>query len=219
MAQLLESKEIKENQIIFSDEAHFWLNGYVNKQNCHFWGQESPQVSLSKPLHLQEVTVWAALSVKGVYIEFLESPITAENYKELLQTKFFPFAKENDLVEKFYFMQDGMTPHRTREVFEAIYEVYEDRVIGLSCPKFFQGGIEWPPYSPDLNPCDFFLWGYIKDNCYSKSPKTKEELIEAIKKVVTDITSECLYNVLYSFHKRVDFCSNSNGAHFGNIYH
>ncbi|GFS86018.1 uncharacterized protein TNCV_1220071 [Trichonephila clavipes] len=24
-------------RILFSDEAHFWLNGYVNKQNCRIW--------------------------------------------------------------------------------------------------------------------------------------------------------------------------------------
>ncbi|PNF41627.1 hypothetical protein B7P43_G07619, partial [Cryptotermes secundus] len=24
----------------------------------------------------------------------------------------------------------------------------------------------WPPRSPDLTPCDFFLWGYIKDRVY-----------------------------------------------------
>ena len=24
----------------------------------------------------------------------------------------------------------------------------------------------WPPRSPDLTPCDFFLWGYVKDNAY-----------------------------------------------------
>ncbi|MDK1801134.1 DUF4817 domain-containing protein, partial [Klebsiella pneumoniae] len=28
----------------FSDEAHFWLNGYVNKQNCRIWGEANPQV-------------------------------------------------------------------------------------------------------------------------------------------------------------------------------
>ncbi|GFU64407.1 hypothetical protein TNCV_3947741 [Trichonephila clavipes] len=29
-------------QILFSDEAHFWLNGYVNKQNCRIWSEANP---------------------------------------------------------------------------------------------------------------------------------------------------------------------------------
>ncbi|GFT11581.1 hypothetical protein TNCV_4356201 [Trichonephila clavipes] len=31
-------------RILFSDEAHFWLNGYVNKQNCRIWSETNPQV-------------------------------------------------------------------------------------------------------------------------------------------------------------------------------
>jgi hypothetical protein len=23
--------------------------------------------------------------------------------------------------------------------------------------------MKWPPRSPDLTPCDFFLWGYVKE--------------------------------------------------------
>ena len=76
---------------------------------------------------------------------------------ELLGTKLFPFAKKRDWVKTFHFMQDGATSHRTKEVFEVIYNVYGNRVIGLGYPKFAHGEIEWPPYSPDLNPCDFFL--------------------------------------------------------------
>ena len=32
----------KKKKIIFSDEAHFDLGGYVNKQNCHIWGTANP---------------------------------------------------------------------------------------------------------------------------------------------------------------------------------
>ncbi|GFT90162.1 hypothetical protein TNCV_1679021 [Trichonephila clavipes] len=30
---------------LFSDEAHFWLNGYVNKQTCRIWSETNPRVS------------------------------------------------------------------------------------------------------------------------------------------------------------------------------
>ncbi|GFW72664.1 hypothetical protein TNCV_3798921 [Trichonephila clavipes] len=29
-------------RILFSDEAHFWWNGYVNKQNCRIWSEANP---------------------------------------------------------------------------------------------------------------------------------------------------------------------------------
>ena len=30
---------------------------------------------------------------------------------------------------------------------------------------------KWPPQSPDLNPCDFYLWGYLKSVVYNQLPK------------------------------------------------
>ncbi|GFV86191.1 uncharacterized protein TNCV_671881 [Trichonephila clavipes] len=44
-------------RILFSDEAHFWLNGYVNKQNCRIWSEANPQVYVEPPLHPEKMTV------------------------------------------------------------------------------------------------------------------------------------------------------------------
>ncbi|GFT11721.1 DUF4817 domain-containing protein [Trichonephila clavipes] len=43
-------------RILFSDEAHFWLNGYVNKQNCRIWSEVYPQVYVKTPLHPEKLT-------------------------------------------------------------------------------------------------------------------------------------------------------------------
>ncbi|GFT27140.1 hypothetical protein TNCV_40101 [Trichonephila clavipes] len=44
-------------RILFSDEAHFWLNGYVNKQNCRICSEANPQVYVETPLHPEKLTV------------------------------------------------------------------------------------------------------------------------------------------------------------------
>ncbi|GFV96022.1 hypothetical protein TNCV_2096901 [Trichonephila clavipes] len=38
-------------RILFSDEAHFWLNGHVNKQKCRIWSEANPQVYVKTALH------------------------------------------------------------------------------------------------------------------------------------------------------------------------
>ncbi|GFV50471.1 uncharacterized protein TNCV_1861521 [Trichonephila clavipes] len=53
-------------RILFSDEAHFWLNGYVNKQNCRIWSKANPQVYVETPLHPEKLTVWCALWTGGI---------------------------------------------------------------------------------------------------------------------------------------------------------
>ncbi|GFW75033.1 hypothetical protein TNCV_447411 [Trichonephila clavipes] len=53
-------------RILFNDEAHFWLNGYVNKQNCRIWSEANPQVYVETPLHPEKLTVWCALWAGGI---------------------------------------------------------------------------------------------------------------------------------------------------------
>ncbi|GFV48407.1 hypothetical protein TNCV_3026771 [Trichonephila clavipes] len=54
-----------------SDEAHFWLNGYVNKQNCRIWSEANPQVYAETPLHPEKLTVWCALWAGGILLQKL----------------------------------------------------------------------------------------------------------------------------------------------------
>ncbi|GFX12063.1 putative transposable element [Trichonephila clavipes] len=56
-------------QILFSYETHFWLNGYVNKQNCRIWSEANPQVYVETPLHPEKLTVWIALWAGGILLQ------------------------------------------------------------------------------------------------------------------------------------------------------
>ncbi|GFS49388.1 hypothetical protein TNCV_2411401 [Trichonephila clavipes] len=56
-------------RILFSDEAHFWLNGYVNKQNCRIWSEANPQVYVETPLHPEKLTVSCALWADGILLQ------------------------------------------------------------------------------------------------------------------------------------------------------
>ncbi|GFV69000.1 transposase [Trichonephila clavipes] len=56
-------------RILFSDEAPFWLTGYVNKQNCRIWSEANPQVYVETPLHPEKLTVWGALWAGGILLQ------------------------------------------------------------------------------------------------------------------------------------------------------
>ncbi|GFV92271.1 uncharacterized protein TNCV_3951261 [Trichonephila clavipes] len=56
-------------RILFRDEAHFWLNGYVNKQNCRIWSEANPKVYVETPLHPEKLTVWCDLWVGGILLQ------------------------------------------------------------------------------------------------------------------------------------------------------
>ena len=56
-----------------------------------------------------------------------------------------------------WFQQDGATPHTSDESLTWLQQRFGGRLISRRCDP------EWSAYSPDLNPLDFFLLGYLKD--------------------------------------------------------
>ena len=57
-------------KIIFLDEAHFDLGGYVNKQNYHIWGTENPHTYIEKSTHTKRVTIWCGFWSTGTIGKF-----------------------------------------------------------------------------------------------------------------------------------------------------
>ena len=143
--------------LITSDEAHFHLSGYVNKQNCRFWGCENPQIVHEGPLHSERVTVWCAVTyscVIGPY--FFEDEngaavtVTAERYNHMLNTFFLPELKRLNLKD-MWIQQDGATSHTARLSMTTLQSNFLKHLI----LRF--GDIHWPSRSPDLTPLDIFL--------------------------------------------------------------
>ena len=64
----------------------------------------------------------------------------------------------------------------------------------------------WPPRSPDLSICDYFLWGYLKARVYEHKPRTLENLKEAIRVEVAQIDRAMLERVEANFQERLQKC-------------
>lgn len=215
---LMDQNKLDYEKIWFSDECHFWLNGFVNRQNYRIWGSENPYVTLESPLHPKKVTVWMAICGKKATPAYIfESNVTSVSYRQLLETEFFPWIRSHHLAGSYVFQQDGARPHRTFEVFEVIKKQFGQRVIALDYNKHFTGGLSWPPYSPDLNPCDFYLWGYLKDQVYKSKPKDVPELKKAITEAAKNINQEVLKSVMANLKKRCQYVLVRCGSHFENI--
>jgi len=74
--------------------------------------------------------------------------------------------------------------------------------------------LPWPPRSPDLTPCDLFLWGFVKDSVYVPPlPMSLKELRDGIMHALQTITADMLHPVWDEFDYRVDVCRVTQGAH------
>ena len=49
-----------------SDEAYFYLDRHVNKQNCRIWASRNIQALHERPLHGSHVTVWYGVTIHGI---------------------------------------------------------------------------------------------------------------------------------------------------------
>jgi hypothetical protein len=66
----------------------------------------------------------------------------------------------------------------------------------------------WPPRSSDATPCDFFLWGYVKDQVYVPPlPAIIPELEVRIRTAIDPITADMLQTVWNELDYRVDVCT------------
>lgn len=218
MITMKESGEIDFGKIWFSDECHFQLEGYVNKQNYRFWGTENPHVQIIKPLHPKRVTVWCAMSSTSIIGPvFLTENVTGERYCQMLNENVFPYIVGTGDLEDYWFMQDGARPHRTNDVFNLLSEYFGNRLIGLDSKKYTGEGLDWPPYSPDINPCDFSLWGTLKDNIYKTPVIDIEELKVRIEHQIKVISRNTLENCIKSFESRLRHIIATEGKHFENL--
>jgi len=74
--------------------------------------------------------------------------------------------------------------------------------------------IAWPPRSPDATPCNFFLWGYVKDQVYVPPlPSSIPELKVRIRTAIETTTPDMLQTVWNELDYLVDVCRITKGAH------
>ena len=55
----------------------------------------------------------------------------------------------------------------------------------------------WPPISPDLTPADYFLWGLLKGKVYKNTPRTIEQLKEAMRQEIQAVNVDTLGKLFY----------------------
>ena len=62
--------------------------------------------------------------------------------------------------------------------------------------------IPHPPHSPDVGPCDFWLFPKLKENLRSCCYETIEEMKEAVTKVIDTLTQEDFHGVLLEWYNK-----------------
>ena len=67
-----------------------------------------------------------------------------------------------------------------------------------------------PPYSPDLSPCDFWLFPKLRGCRY----ETIDEMKEAVTKVIDTVTQEDFHGAFQMLFERYNKCIAAGGDYF-----
>jgi len=66
----------------------------------------------------------------------------------------------------------------------------------------------------DLTHADFFLWGLLKDKVYKNTPRTFEQLKDAIRQEIQAVNFDTLGKVFENLEKRIQKCLDVKGDQF-----
>ncbi|KAL1453998.1 hypothetical protein WDU94_010295 [Cyamophila willieti] len=167
------------SKFIMSDEAHFHLSEYVNKQNYRFWGTENPRICHEEPLLSLKVTVWCGVYVGKVTGRYSFEDdvgntvnVDGERYRAMdAMVNEFLLPQLDELgLENMWFQQDGATAHTARATIDLLKQALPGRLIS----RF--GDIHYSARSPDLSVLDFFLLGFLKSRVYATLKTETESL-------------------------------------------
>jgi len=203
-------------RIWFSDEAHFFLNGHVNKKNCIFWGSSKPDEVFETNVHDLKVTAWMAISSQGTIGPFFfmdedknTVTVTSKRYLEVLSSFWKALGRKigTEARKTQWFQQDGAAPHTAQAVMEWIAAHFDEKVISRRTTY------PWPSHSPDLNPLDYHVWGYLKDQMGGQRFASLQELRDTITAHAKNIPQVQCQAVVRNFLRRINMCISRDGKH------
>ena len=135
--------------------------------------------------------------------------VNSEGYIQMLQRRLIPAIrrKRNINIYTVAFQQDGAPLHCSNITFEYLRQHFlSDRLLSRRTDN------AWLPYSPDLNPADYFFLSYLKERVYATNPRTNDDLKESIKRESRKIPTRMLTRVAHNFNVRLAAVIQQRGA-------
>lgn len=125
--------------------------------------------------------VWLGVidtKIIGPYV--FELGVNSNSYLNMLQEFAVPELRRLGInTTDIIYMHDGAPPHISLQVRNFLTENFFGW-IGRGDGSV----LEWPPRSPDFNPLDFFVWGFLADLVYYIKPTNIHELRMKIEEAV-----------------------------------
>jgi hypothetical protein len=160
-----------------------------------------------------KVNVSFAFSRRRVFGQFFyaEDDVTGKVHPDMLENWLMPQLTDEE-VQGYIYQQDGAPPHWHKKVRDYLIEHLLGRWFRRAAATS-NAFCTWPPRSPDLTVCDFFLWGFFKDNVYVPPlQNTLPEMREHISTAIGNVIQYMFDRILLGWEYGLDICRDTCGA-------
>ena len=178
--------KVNFENVIFMNECRATLDGPDGWSRGRYDAQLPPPRRLRRQQGGGGIMFWAGIinnEMVGPFRVKDRVKITAETYTAFLKEFLLPWYKKKSLSfrKKLIFMHNNAPSHAARLTLGFLNKLLVKNATI----------IEWPPYSPDLNPIEN-IWSIIKCNIYAngKQFSSKDELWNVIKGAAKDISAD-----------------------------
>jgi hypothetical protein len=138
---------------------------------------------------------------------FFDSTVNTDAYLAILEGFYSQLTEQER--EYCFFQQDGATSHTSERSLARVHEMF-------TAERTVSKGL-WPPRSPDLSTCGFYLWGYLKGRVYEQNARNIEELKDDIRNSVRSITATELTRVYMNLLRCAQECLDADGGQFQHL--
>jgi len=215
---LLKMEENDFVERLICDETTLHISGKVNLHNVRIWGTEQPHAQIEHQRDSRSQRFLCGVpqeSARPIFLQWSNCDwlLISRHVGKLVVT-----STEHQLWRLRFTTGWCSPPHFHRNVWVLLNRVHQQRWIGRAA-KGDNHLLLWPSRTQNLTPCNFFLWGFVKDSVYVPPlPMSLNELRDQITHALQTITADMLHRVWDEFDYRVHVCHVTQGAHIEGLW-
>ena len=186
-------------RVIFSDETH--IEVFVRSR---VWVQRpagaafDPKYTCKRMPHSERVSLWGCFCARGVgQAEIFVGEFNAAKFVDILQHNLIQTALHFYPQEHWWFQQDNAPQHTSH----LAKRWFHNHGVDL---------IDFPPYSPDLNPIEN-LWSTLKKRVEARLARTTEEVERILREEWEALDTNFLSTLAASMPKRCEAVVSNKG--------
>jgi hypothetical protein len=176
--------------VLWSDESPIHVR---DRSTRRFWKLKEESFHISHYTgtikHDDKINVWGCFSYDGVGTLYLvDGNLDWKQYCKILKEAMIPSAGDLFPEGEFLFQQDNDPKHTS----EKTWNFLDSKGIDY---------MDWPPYSPDLNPIEN-LWAILKQRMKGRKCKNVDQLWDCVQEAWYELPVDLLRGLIDSMKRR-----------------